>query len=102
MVTITNCIISFYCSCTLCCSPKATGITASGTKPKEGITVASGSRTLPLGTKIEWHGQHLVVQDRMSKRYSITNIPHFDIYLSNHQQALKKGRLWNQTVKIID
>ncbi len=101
-MTITNAIISFYCSCTtICCPPTSKGLTASGVLPTQGITIATGQRELKLGTKLLYGTNTYIIQDRMHRRYDNTNVYHFDVYMTNHQQALKKGRLWNQTVTII-
>lgn len=53
--------LTYYCSCVKCCG-KSDGITASGKKVQEGLTVACNS--LPLGTKISINGHIYEVQDR--------------------------------------
>lgn len=97
---ITNAIISFYCACNLCCGSTSPNKTASGTYPLKGRTIATGQREIKLGTQLVWQNKTYKVEDRMHKRYDRTNeaIYHFDIFISNHKRALKKGRLWNQTV----
>jgi 3D (Asp-Asp-Asp) domain-containing protein len=84
---VTNLICCAYCACTICCGPKATGLTASGVKPHQGITVAS-SRSIPFGTKILINGHTYIVQDRLAKRYD----SRVDIYFTKHTDALKFGK----------
>ena len=85
-------IITAYCACCLCCGPRAAGLTASGVRPVEGITVAA-SRSIPLGTRIRltvpglWKARAFVVQDRLSRRYD----NRLDIYFSRHSDAVKFG-----------
>ena len=43
--------ITYYCACKQCCG-KTNGITASGAKVQEGVTVAADTSKLPFGTKI--------------------------------------------------
>lgn len=75
--------LTYYCSCTKCCG-KSDGITASGVKAQEGVTVASNS--IALGTKISINGQIYTVQDRGGMASNV-----IDIYVSSHEKALKLG-----------
>jgi len=85
---ITNLLTTAYCACTICCGPKADGITASGAKPVQGVTVAA-SRSIPFGTVIEIEGVgRRVVQDRMHKKFDGTRM---DIYFSSHKAAKHFG-----------
>lgn len=74
--------ITAYCACCKCCG-KSDGITASGAKVKQGVTVAG---SLPFGTVvwIEGVGQR-IVQDRG------TSGKHLDLYFESHQEALNWG-----------
>ena len=86
---ITNlCIVTAYCACKLCCGSQAQGITASGLRPIEGITIAA-SRKIPFGTKmyIENVGWR-VVQDRLAKKYD----SRIDLYFARHKDALQFGK----------
>lgn len=94
-MTITNAIITAYCACTNCCGPNATGLTAAGRPPVQGITIA-GPRAFPLGTKVSINGHSYVVQDRTAKRYD----GRWDIYFASHKEARNFGRRTN-TVTII-
>lgn len=75
--------LTAYCSCTKCCGPNAIGITASGTRPVQGRTVAMGG--LPFGTKLSINGSVYIVEDRG------TPYGHIDIYFGSHQAALQFG-----------
>lgn len=78
-----NCRITFYCSCSACCGAYAGGPTASGAMPTAGWTVANGS--LPFGTQVIIDGHTYCVEDRG------VSGDQFDIYVSNHQEALNRG-----------
>lgn len=83
-------VITAYCACTNCCGPNATGLTAAGRPPVQGITIA-GPRAFPLGTKVSINGHSYVVQDRTAKRYD----GRWDIYFARHQDALNFGKQTN-------
>ena len=82
--------LTYYCSCSKCCG-KSNGITASGKKAQEGITVASNS--LPLGTKISIDGHVYEVQDRGGMASNV-----IDVFVSSHQKALNLGVKYNVPV----
>jgi 3D (Asp-Asp-Asp) domain-containing protein len=102
--------ITAYCACTTCCGPDARGITASGKRPLQGLTIAA-PRAVPFGTKVfiaqdvlrsrglatptGWNG--FVVQDRLSKRYD----SRFDVYFTRHADARKFGIKTNQQVIVV-
>lgn len=86
-----------YCPCSICCGKWANGITASGKKAVEGITVAADPKVLPLGTKIYIEGLgERVVQDTGG---AIKNNK-IDVYVSYHSKAYnsiynqKAARVW--------
>lgn len=96
---ITNIItatLTAYCSCKLCCGQQAKGVTASGARARQNITIAA-SRQIPLGTRAIVNGHEYIVQDRLAQRYD----PRFDIYFTKHTDALKFGIKTNQTVMVI-
>ncbi len=102
-LVITNAIISFYCACSICCSdkPLSQRKCANGASPREGLSVATGRREIPLNSTMIWtNGITYRIEDRMSRKYDKTNIYHFDIFIGNHQQAKQLGRLHNQTIII--
>ena len=84
--------ITAYCPCVKCCG-KTNGITASGVKAVQGVTVAT-DKSIPFGTKIYIDGVgERIVQDRGGaiKGNKI------DLYFDTHQEALSFGR---QTRKV--
>lgn len=79
--------VTGYCPCEICCG-KTDGITASGTKAKEGRTIAA-SPDIPFGTNVFIPGiGWRVVEDRGS---AITD-GHIDVYMDTHESALAFGR----------
>ena len=77
--------ITAYCACVKCCG-KTNGITASGVKAVEGVTVAADSR-FPFGTKLYIGGHEYIVQDRGGAIQGNK----IDIYFNTHQEALNFG-----------
>ena len=77
--------VTAYCPCVKCCG-KSDGITASGKKAVEGLTVAAN--WLPLGTIVEIENVGTrKVMDRMSKKYP----DRLDVFFNSHEQAKKFG-----------
>jgi len=101
---MTNVLITAYCACSICCGPNAANITAAGTKPIQGITVAA-SRKYPLGSSIYISIPGFVtnkcykISDRLSRKYD----SRVDIYFNNHADAkkfgIKKGQIWTPPTK---
>ena len=85
--------ITAFCACAACCGPNASGITASGARPVQGITVAA-PRSIPFGTTIYvsipgyWRKKPFVVQDRLAPRYE----GRVDVYFKKHSDAVKFGK----------
>jgi 3D (Asp-Asp-Asp) domain-containing protein len=80
-------VITAYCHCQKCCG-KTDGITASGVKAIEGVTVAM-DKNIPFGTKIYIEGVgERIVQDRGGAIKG----NRIDLYFSDHQSALNFGR----------
>ena len=80
-------VITAYCACVQCCG-KNDGITASGVKAVEGVTVAT-DKSIPFGTKIYIDGVgERIVQDRGGAIKG----NRIDLYFENHQSALNFGR----------
>lgn len=82
-----------YCSCAKCCG-KSDGITASGEKATEGVTIAADTSVLPFGTQVEIDGHAYTVQDRGGA----VKGNRIDIYFESHEKALQYGR---QTKEVI-
>ena len=84
-------VITAYCHCAKCCG-KSDGITASGVKAIEGITVAM-NKSIPFGTKIYIDGVgERIVQDRGGAIKG----NRIDLYFDSHQEALNFGRQTKQ------
>lgn len=89
-------VITAYCACYNCCNKKPTdkgyGITASGVKAQQGITVAA-DKSIPFGTRIYIEGVgERIVQDRGG----VIKGNRIDLYFDNHQSALNFGRQTKQ------
>lgn len=80
-------VVTAYCPCRKCCG-KTDGITASGVKAKQGVTVAADTRLFPFGTKLEIDGKIYIVQDRGGAIKG----NYIDLFFNTHQQALNFGR----------
>lgn len=84
-------VITAYCHCVKCCG-KSDGITASGEKATEGVTVAM-DKSMPFGTKIYIDGVgERIVQDRGGAIKG----NRIDLYFDSHQEALNFGRQTKQ------
>ena len=81
--------ITAYCACPICCGKGAKGITAAGTRPVQGRTIAA-PRSVPLGAKVRVQGLPGVftVEDRTARRFD----GRWDVYFERHQDALKFGK----------
>jgi 3D (Asp-Asp-Asp) domain-containing protein len=80
-------IITAYCPCQKCCG-KTDGITASGEKAVQGVTIAT-DKSIPFGTKIYIDGVgERIVQDRGGAIKG----NRIDLYFNDHQSALEFGR----------
>ena len=78
--------LTAYCACIKCCG-KTNGITASGVRAKEGVTIAADTRLLPFGTEVIIDGHEYTVQD---KGGAIKG-NRIDIFFDSHQKALEFG-----------
>ena len=88
-------VITAYCHCVKCCG-KSDGITASGEKATEGVTVAM-DKSMPFGTKIYIDGVgERIVQDRGGAIKG----NRIDLYFDSHQDALNFGRQTKQVTII--
>ena len=78
--------VTHYCACTKCTN--GSGVTASGTVPKQGRTCAAEG--LPIGTKllIAETGEILTVEDRFGDPKKTQCL---DIYVEEHDEALRRG-----------
>lgn len=77
--------LTAYCSCEKCCGKWAEfNLTASGTTPVQGRTVACNS--LEFGTEIVINGDHYIVEDTGNMNNNV-----IDIYFNSHEEALNFG-----------
>jgi 3D (Asp-Asp-Asp) domain-containing protein len=83
-----------YCPCEACCGPNSpaaggAGLTASGERPHQGVTVAADWSVFPAGTRlfIQNVGRR-VVQDRGGRIVG----ERIDVFFRAHQEALAFGR----------
>lgn len=79
--------VTAYCGCEKCCG-KSDGITATGTKAKEGRTIAVDPDIIPYGTVVIINGREYVAEDCGGA----VNGNVVDIYFDSHTDALKYGR----------
>lgn len=80
-------VITYYCPDSCCCGEYADGVTASGTIPAEGRTIAADPDVLPMGSTVIIDGHTYTVEDVggaiKGKR--------IDIFMDSHEEALKAG-----------
>jgi 3D (Asp-Asp-Asp) domain-containing protein len=81
-------ILTAYCSCVRCCG-KSDGITASGTKAKQGRTVAVDTRYIPYGTEIIIDGMGTYIAEDCGGAIKGEN--KIDLFFDNHEEALEFG-----------
>ena len=80
--------VTAYCACPKCCGKHSDGITASGVRVREGITIAA-PRSIPFGTRIWIPGAGWrIVQDRLAKRFDAR----MDLFFASHKAAIKWGK----------
>lgn len=86
--------ITAYCSCEKCCGKWAVinggGITASGTKVKEGRTIAVCKSQIPFGTEVYIEGMGIYIAEDTGSAIKENCI---DVYFDSHEEA------WNFGVK---
>lgn len=75
--------LTAYCNCSKC-GGHSSGLTASGTTPVPGRTIAMEG--VPFGTKLLINGNVYTVEDRG------TPYGHVDIFFNSHEEALQFGR----------
>lgn len=77
-----------YCPCAKCCGQWSGGLTASGTVPEEGRTVAADWDVLPAGTEIYIEGVGWrIVEDTGAG----IDGQALDVYMASHEDALDFG-----------
>lgn len=88
--------VTAYCHCVRCCG-KSDGITASGTKVKEGRTIAVDPDVIPLGSKVELNGNTYIAED-VGGAVKGNKI---DLYFDTHEEALIWGVQY-KNVKLLE
>lgn len=83
--------VTHYCACSICCGSNADGMTASGKRAAPGM--AAMSSYYPFGTQIVINGRVYTVEDRGGSGIE-NDIHRVDIYVPDHNQALRMGRYW--------
>ena len=78
--------VTAYCHCAKCCG-KSDGITASGTKVKQGRSIAVDPKIIPLGSKVEINGHTYIAEDIGGA----VKGNHIDLYFNSHNEALEWG-----------
>lgn len=88
--------LTFYCHCSKCCG-KSDGITASGARVQEGVTIATNQSEIPMGTSvyIEGFGKR-VAQD--TGGFGSKTI---DVYVSSHSKAYELGVQYKKVYKLV-
>ena len=83
--------LTAYCACVKCCGKTPNdvgyGITKSGVRAVEGVTVAADPKVIPMGTKIIIDGHEYTVQDTGGAIKG----NRIDVYFDSHQDALEFG-----------
>lgn len=93
--------LTAYCACYKCCGKQpgspGYGITSSGKKVQEGVTIAADTRVIPMGSRVYIEGVgERIVQDRGGAIKG----NRIDIYFASHSDALKFGRKTRQVYLI--
>ena len=89
--------ISHYCSCPICTNTPKGSRTATGHIPREGRTVAVDKNIIPLHSVIYVEGLGTFVAEDVG---GAVKGNHLDIYIDDHQRALKLGTLKGATPKV--
>ena len=79
-------VATAYCGCSYCCG-KSDCITASGTRAKEGRTIAADISVFPFGTHLRINGVDYIVEDCGGGIHG----NRLDIYFESHEDALRFG-----------
>lgn len=87
--------VTAYCPCSKCCG-KEDGITATGTKVKQGRTIAVDPKIIPLGSKVEIDGHTYIAEDvgGAIKGNCI------DLYFDSHDEANQWGVKYKEVYSI--
>ena len=90
-----NIEVSYYCGCNSC-TPGG-GITASGKQVSEGMIACPSN--IPFNTKILIDGVIYTCEDRGGYiQYTSDGVMRVDIYVSSHEEALRRGRYTTKAI----
>lgn len=87
--------VTAYCPCSKCCG-KADGITATGTKVKQGRTIAVDPKIIPLGSKVEIDGHTYIAEDVGGAIKGNT----IDLFFNSHDEANQWGVKYKEVYSI--
>ena len=79
--------LTAYCACEICCKGSADGITATGTVPVQGRTIAVDQDVIPYGSEVMINGKTYIAEDCGGA--IIGN--RIDIYFDSHEEANEFG-----------
>ena len=80
--------ISFYCDCPICTKTAKGSKTTTGTKPKEGVTIACDGKTLKMGDIVYVESVGVRICEDKGSAIKGNRI---DVYMDNHDIANKMG-----------
>lgn len=80
-------LLTAFCPCELCCGEWADGITYTGVKAQQGVTIAVDPDVIPLGAWVEIYGTQFHAED-IGGAIQGNRI---DIYFDNHEDAEEFG-----------
>lgn len=84
--------LTSYCNCEKCCGKWSGGLTASGTTPTPGRTIAMAG--VPFGTQLMINGHVYTVEDRG------TQYGHVDVFSGSHSEALAFGLKYAEVYRV--
>ena len=79
--------LTAYCACEKCCGKWANSLTATGTVPTQGRTIAVDPKVIPYGTRVVINGHTYVAEDCGG----VIKGNRIDIFFDNHAEALQFG-----------
>lgn len=80
---------TFYCDCSICVGKKSVVRTATGTIPHSKRTIAVDTRVIPMNSIVYIKGLGFFVAEDTGSHIKGNRV---DIYVDNHEQALKLGK----------
>ena len=93
--------ITHYCNCSKCCGKWAGGTTASGTKPKEGRTIAVDPNVIPMGSKVIIDGYNNGMTYISEDTGGAIKGNKIDVFVNSHSRALQLGVLYDVPVYLV-